>query len=709
MRQAIQGVLMFETLGHFIFRHRKRVLALSILVVLLAGGVGSLVFPKLSSGGYSNPKSDSAIADNYVTNTFHLKDPAISIIVDTNGKPLNDPTVVSDEAMLEKTLGAMKTVTKTISYWSAGGAKSLESNDAHAGYLLIYTSASDPTTSTDLAATIQRSYDGSYKSLRLYVGGSSTIYNAISTKIKKDLALSEGISIPLTFIFLLFIFGGLIASGMPLVVGVSAILGTFFILYLISLFTGVSIFALNLTTGMGLGLGIDYSLLIVNRFREELHAGKSVEESIVRTVATAGRTVFYSGITVFVTLASMLFFPLMFLRSFGYAGVAVVAMAVLGALIPLPAMLAILGSKIDSFVVRKSAITPKADGRWAHTARFVMKRPVTIVLGALIVLGIFAAPLKDIAFSQVDSRALPASNKAAIADAVGLARFSSQESTPIHIIIPHAAENASVVPQFLATVAKVPNVVAVGQSTTADNYLNVHLFDKVSPRTNAAQTMINQIRTLRAPAGTLIGGAAADYTDTQAGIEHTLPLAFGWIALSVLILLFLFTGSIILPIKAVLLNIVSLSASLGLVTWIFIDGHMTWLVGKFTNVGSLDTGMVILTAVVTFALSMDYEVFLLSRIKEEHENGHSNVESVATGLQRSARIITAAALLLAVVFATFITSGVTNIKVLGLGVACAVLIDATVVRALLVPALMRLFGELNWWAPKALKRFTISH
>ena len=683
---------MFERLGHFIFRNRKRVLALSILTVILAGGVGSLVFPKLSSGGYSDPKSDSARADSFVTNTFHIKDPALSLVIDTHSRLLNDPGVISDEASLEKSIAGMATVTKTLSYWSAGDAPSLASRDAHAGYLLVYTSAADPTTSTDLASSIQRQYDGTYKSLRVYVGGGSTIYNAISTKIKKDLGVAEAISIPLTFLFLLFIFGGLISSAMPLVVGVSAILGTFFILYLISLFTGVSIFALNLTTGMGLGLGIDYSLLIVNRFREELHAGNSVEESIVQTVATAGRTVFFSGITVLVTLASLLFFPLMFLRSFGYAGVAVVAMAVLGALIPLPAVLAILGTRIDSMVVRKSAITPKSDGRWSA-----------------IILGVFAAPLKDIAFSQVDSRALPASNIAAIADAQSLARFSSQESTPIHLIIPHTTSNATSIPAYLAAVAKVPNVVGIGQQSISNGYVSVDVYDKVGARTNAAQKMITAIRTLPAPAGTLVGGAAADYTDTQAGIAKTLPLAFGWIALSVLILLFLFTGSIILPIKAVLLNIVSLSASLGLVTWIFIDGHMTWLVGKFTNVGSLDTGMVILTAVVTFALSMDYELFLLSRIKEEHEAGHSNVESVATGLQRSARIITAAALLLAVVFAAFITSGVTSIKVLGLGVAFAVLVDATVVRALLVPALMRLFGDLNWWAPKALKRFSVKH
>jgi RND superfamily putative drug exporter len=228
-------------------------------------------------------------------------------------------------------------------------------------------------------------------------------------------------------------------------------------------------------------------------------------------------------------------------------------------------------------------------------------------------------------------------------------------------------------------------------------------------RTPEAEKLINQIRTIKAPAGTLIGGVAADYTDSQGGIARTLPWALLWIAIGVLILLFMFTGSIILPIKAVILNFISLGATLGAMTWVFVDGHMQWLTGAFTVTGTIDTSMVILIAVVAFGLSMDYEVFLLSRIKEEHDAGRSNIEAVATGLQRSARIITAAALLLAVVFAAFLTSGVTSIKTLGFGVAVAILIDATIVRALLVPALMRLFGERNWWAPEWMKRFTISH
>ncbi len=699
---------MFERFGHTIARRRRAVLALFI-VLLIAGGVSSgLLIPRLSTGGYSDPTSESAKAAAYLTSTFHAKDPALAIVVDSKNS-VTDPTTVADVALLEKAISAETGVTKVVSYWSTGGAPAFKSTDGKAGYIFVYTAKNDPGNSTDLAKIVQKKYDGAYKSLRVYVGGYSTVSYAISTKISKDLALAESISIPLTFILLLFVFGALFASAMPLVVGLSAILGTFLILYLISLVTGVSIFALNLTTGMGLGLGIDYSLLIVNRFREELHSGKSVEEAIARTVATAGRTVFFSGLTVLVTIASLMFFPLMFLKSFGYAGVGVVFTAVFGALIPLPAILAMIGTRIDKFVVRKGAITPKEDGRWAQTARFVMKRPVAVATLSLFILALLATPIKNIVFSEVDSRALPASNQAAIASAVSIQRFSGQSASPIEIVIPGGAAHPSEIAMYSTALAKVEKIVAVSPPTVVGNEVRISATFSVGARTSSAEKLINAVRSLPAPFKTYVGGTAAEYTDTQAGIARTLPWALGWIALMVLLLLFAFTGSFILPIKAVVLNVLSLGATLGALSWIFIGGHFKWLVGSFTNTGTLDTSVVILICVVVFGLSMDYEVFLLSRIKEEHDSGRSNIDSVAIGLQRSARIITAAALLLAVVFAAFLTSGVTNIKTLGFGVAFAILLDATLVRALLVPALMRLFGDRNWWAPAALKRFTITH
>jgi len=692
------------------YRRRKAAVILFVIGILAAGGVGSAVFNRLDSGGYSNPKSDSYKVYNYINDTLKIADPTIVVVVDAGDTDISDPAVTQRALALEAKMAKGIGVSKTLSYWSAGSEKSLRSKDGKAGYILVYSQAEAFSPESEkLGAYFQENYDGKVAGFTLYAGGVGVVGNAINEKISKDLAIAEAISIPATFILLVFVFGAMVASAMPLVVGVSAILGAFFILYLFTLFTDVSIYALNLTTGMGLGLGIDYALLMVNRFREELHHGKNVEDSIIATLRTAGKTVFYSGLTVFVTLLSLTFFPLPFLKSFGYAGVSVVALAVAGALFGLPPILAMVGSKVDKGVIRKSAITPKEDGRWAQTARFVMKRPVAVVLLALIILSVFAAPLRNIAFSQGDSRMLPPSNPAAIATAVQADRFAGQTTNPIEIIILGGASRASEVAAYSADLAKVNGVVAVTPPQTYSDDIRLVAYESMLPRTPEAQKMIHDIRNLNSPKGTLVGGVAADYTDSQDGISSTLPWALGWIAVSVFILIFIFTGSIILPIKAVLLNVLSLAATMGVLTWVFIDGHLQWLVGSFTLTGTLDTSIVILIAVVVFGLSMDYELFLLSRIREEHLAGKENVEAVAVGLQRSARIITAAAVLLAVVFAAFVTSGVTSIKSMGFGVALAVILDATIVRALLVPALMRLFGERNWWAPQWMQRFTITH
>jgi RND superfamily putative drug exporter len=699
---------MFEKLGHLVVRRRKAVMALFIIFLIGFGAMAGLAIPRLSGGGYSNPNSDSAKASTYLTNTFHVKDPAVVIEVKSTGL-ITDPAVAASATELEKSISAEKGVSKTLSYWSAGGAPTLASNDQHAAYLFVYSTEVNPLDAKPLGKLILNKYDGTFQNLRVYVNGVAPFNSALSDKISKDLGIAEGISVPLIFILLLFVFGGLISSATPMIVALTSIIGSLGIIYLVSLATGVSIFALNLITGMGLGLGIDYALLMVNRFREELHSGKDVETAIVNTVKTAGKTVFYSGITVIITLASLTFFPLMFLKSFGYAGMSVVAVAIFAALIPFPAILAMIGPRIDKYVVRKGAITPKADGRWAQTARLVMKRPVATVVLTLTVLTVIASPIRNIVFSQADARVMPASSPLAIANEMATRDFPGQEGNPIQFIIPSAANRTAEIAAYetkISTLAGIVRVTPPQMVGTTARFTAVHT---MNPRTNEAQTLINTIRAIPAPSGLLVGGVAADYADTQSGIGKTLPWAFGWIGLGVLILLFLFTGSIILPIKAVILNVLSLAAMMGALTWIFIEGHMTWLVGSFTNTHTIDTSMIILISVVTFGLSMDYEVFLLSRIKEEHESGLGNEDAVATGLQRSARIITAAALLLAIAFAAFITSGVTNIKTLGFGVAFAVILDATLVRGLLVPALMRLFGERNWWAPKALKRFTISH
>ena len=701
---------MFENLGRVLVNYRKAAVALFVIGILVAGAVGSLIFSRLDSGGYSDPNSDSYKVYEYLRDDLKVEDPAVVVVIDAGNRDVTEPAVAQQALALEKLMAQEEGVTRTLSFWGAGSDANLKSADGKAAYVLIFGEgeAFSPG-SQDLGKLFQEKYDGEFSGLRLYAGGVAVVGHAITKKISDDLKIAEAVSIPLTFILLAFVFGALAASAMPLIVGVSAIVGAFFILYLISLFTAVSVYSLNLTTGMGLGLGIDYALLMVNRFREELNKGKSVDESVITTMATAGKTVFYSGLTVLVTMVSLTFFPLPFLKSFGYAGVSVVALAVVGAIFGLPPILALMGKRINKGPVRKSAMTPKDDGRWADTARFVMRRPVPIVLLSLIALGIMAAPLQNISFSQGDSRMLPASNPAAIATALQTERFPGQTGTPIEIITFDGANKVDALNDYANRISQVPGIVGVVPPQVIGEDVRIVAYQSMLPRTPESQKLIHDLRDVKAPTGTLIGGVAADYTDSQDGISRTLPWAFGWIAISVLLLVFVFTGSIILPIKAVLLNVLSLAATMGVLTWVFIDGNLQWLVGSFTVTGSLDTSIVILIAVVVFGLSMDYELFLLSRIREEHLEGRSNVESVATGLQRSARIITAAAVLLAVVFAAFVTSGVTSIKTMGFGVALAVLLDATLIRALLVPALMRLMGERNWWAPKSLQRFTLKH
>ena len=393
----------------------------------------------------------------------------------------------------------------------------------------------------------------------------------------------------------------------------------------------------------------------------------------------------------------------------GYAGAAVVALAVLGALIPLPAILAIIGKKVNKGTVRKSGIVQKEDGRWAQVSRFVMRRPISVVMGSVAILVLLTAPIANIKFSQVDSGVLPRTDRAYIASQFIADEFPGQESNPVEIIFPAGASQTEEIASFANSLTQVPGIVRVGQPETMGESVRLVAIHSMQPRTPEGEELINRMRDLPAPEGTLIGGVAADYADTQGAISRTLPAVLGWIMITVLLLLFAFTGSILLPIKAIILNFASLAATMGVLTWIFIDGHMKFLVGDFIETGSLDTNTIVLVAVVAFGLSMDYEVFLLSRIKEEHDAGKSNIDAVALGLQKSARIITAAAFILAVVFAAFVISGVTSIKMMGFGVAFAILLDATLIRAFLVPALMRLFGEWNWWAPRALKRFQINH
>lgn len=700
---------MFEKLGHSIARRSKAIFLLAITAVLVFGTLGTQVFSRFDSGGYSDPNSDSAKVWEYLEDTFNVKDPAVVIALESSVGSVDAEATLAAAAALESELRAEPSAENVLSYWSAGRNPAFKSTDGTAAYIFIYLKSEDFTEIDSLGGYYQDKYEGEYQDQRIRVSGGAVFANAINGRIQDDLKLSEAISIPITFILLVLVFGALVASAMPLIIGVTAILGTFFGLYLLTLITDVSIFALNLTTGLGLGLGIDYALLIVNRFREELRRGISREDAIVNTMRSAGKTVFYSGLTVVLTLVSLTFFPMNFLKSMGYAGAIVVALAVVGALIPLPALLMMLGEKVNKGVVRKNGLNPKEDGGWARLSRFVMRRPVPVVAFSLLLLGLMIAPLTNVKFSQVDSRVLPASDPAYQASAFIQEKFPGQEGNPIEIIFPEGARSVEDVNTYALQIGQVAEIVRVGTPEVKGDDVRLVAIHSMAPRTPEAQALINAIREIESPLEVLVGGVAADYADTQDAIAEMLPWVLLWITITVLILLFLFTGSVLLPIKAIVLNFLSLAATMGVLTWVFIDGNLNFLTGDFINTGSLDTSTLVLVAVVAFGLSMDYEVFLLSRIKEEHDAGRSNIESVALGLQKSARIITAAAMILAVVFAAFVISGVTSIKTMGFGIAFAILLDATLVRAFLVPGLMRLFGDWNWWAPKALQRFKINH
>ena len=700
---------MFESLGHFINKRSKSVLVFFVVGIILAGFFGFQAFSRFDSGGYTDPNSDSAKAQEILMQEFDVKQPSLVLAVGSKEKSIDDLSVAKSAAELEQEIKNEPSVEEVISYWSAGKAPFLKSEDGQSGLIFVYYKTTDFTEADKLGGEFQEKYDETYKDLDVYISAASVFANAINGRIQDDLKIAEAIAIPLTFLLLLIIFGAMVASAMPLVIGVTSIIGTFFVMYLLTFVTDVSVFVLNLTTGLGLGLGIDYALLMVNRFREELAKGVRKEKAIVNTLKTAGKTVFYSGLTVVVTLLSLTFFPLNFLKSMGYAGASVVTLAVLGALIPLPAIMSLLGKNINKGRIRKNAFTNLEKGRWSTFARFVMRKPITILALSSAILILFISQITNVKFGQVDTDVLPKTDRAYISSDFIAQEFPGEEGAPIEFVFPNGSNNLPEIRQYLNLVNQTEGITRVGEPLVSGDFVRAEAIQSIKPRTPEGESLIQQLRDIPTSQQTLIGGQAADYADTQGAIRDNLGIVIAWIMITIFILLFAFTGSIILPIKAVLLNFISLAATIGALTWVFIEGNLKSLIGDFNVNGTIDTNMLVLVSVVAFGLSMDYEVFLLSRIKEEHDAGKSNVDAVALGLQKSARIITAAALILAIVFAAFLTSGVTSIKLLGFGVAFAILIDATLIRALLVPALMRLFGEYNWWAPKSLKRFQIKH
>ncbi|GHE10251.1 MMPL family transporter [Streptomyces alanosinicus] len=717
-------------LGRSVARRRLPVLLLTLVVMALAAVFGGGVAERLSSGGFTDPKSESTKAERVLADRFRTGVPNLVLLARAPGS-VDDPEAAAAGRALTERVAKAPGVLSTGSYWTMPGAAPLRSKDGRSALVLVRLGGSED----DFRATAKRlvpQVRGEQGVLDVTVTGSAQVSVEIEKRSEQDLAKAEAITAPATLLILLMVFGSAVAASLPLAVGLLSVLGTFLVLRLLSMVVSVSVFATNITTALGLGLAIDYSLFIVTRYREELASGKDVPEAIAETVRTAGRTVLFSAVTVALSLAGLLVFPLYFLRSFAYAGMAVVALAALGAVLVLPALLALLGRRVDAWNVhrllrrgrerRPAGQAGGETGFWHRLATAVMRRPALFALAVVVLLVSLGLPFTRASFGITDDRELPASAPAHVAAQVVRDDFDSRENSALSVVLP--TTSADRVRAYAARASTLPGVSRVDAATgsyaggkqvagagpasarfRAPGATWMSVVPSVEPYSDAGARLVERLRAAEgAPGRLLVGGQAALLVDTRDALAAGLPWTGLIIAGATLVLLFLFTGSLLIPVEAVVFNLLSLSATFGAMVYVFQEGHLRWLVGDFSVTGLLDISMPVLMFCVVFGLSMDYEVFLLSRIREVYVATGDNTRAVALGLERTGRLVSAAALLFATVMAAFATSGLTILKLLGVGLASAVIVDATVVRGLLVPSVMRLAGRANWWAPRPLRR-----
>ena len=701
---------MFEALGSLTYRRRREVLALAAAFLAVALGWGTGVFGSLSSGGFSTPGSGSARAAAQADAAFGGSGADVVLLYRHPGLTVADPAFRS---AVEGSLAALPGhyVERASTYWSTD-APALVSTDRHATYAVLDLVGSDEDARGAAYEAVADSLAQAPPGFTVQRGGTVPVFEDISTQVSEDLARAEMLSLPVVLVLLVVVFGGLAAASLPLAIGGLAILGSLTVLRLLTLVTEVSIFSINLVTMLGLGLAIDYALFIVSRFREELAAGSPVEQALRRTMATAGRTIAFSGLTVAIALAALLLFPQGFLRSMGFGGIAAVLVAMVGALTVLPALLAVLGPRVDALRIplprrRSSRATGTGRGAWERIARGVMRRPVLYVAVLVPLLLAAGTPFLRAELGAADARVLPAGTESRVVSET-IDRDFATGTTPYEALVTFP-EGRGVDPGALAAyadrLAGLPGVSGADVVSVAGGTAQVNVVHGLDPDSAPARELVSVVRAVPGPEGASVsvGGASAELVDLLDSLDATLPLAALLVVSVTLVLLFFAFGSAVLPVKAVLANVLSLGAAFGAVVWIFQDGNLGGLL-DFTTTGTLDAAEPIVMLAIAFGLSMDYEVFLLSRIREEWDRTGDNALAVARGLQRSGGIITSAALLLVVVFAAFATSGIVFIKMIGVGMVIAILVDATVVRALLVPATMRLLGRANWWAPGPLAR-----
>jgi uncharacterized membrane protein YdfJ with MMPL/SSD domain len=721
-----------------------KVLAVAVLVLVAAAVFGIPVAKSLSAGGFQDPTSESAQAIRLLTDKFGQSDQKMLVTVSSPAGAASEQARRVGTDIVEQ-LKQSPLVFNVTSAWTSppAAAAGLVSTDGKSG-LIVANLKGGENNAQKYAKTLcgQVVHDRDGVSVR--AGGVAMVYAQINEQNERDLLLMESIAIPLSFLVLVWVFGGLLAAALPMALGALAIVGSMSVLRLITFSTDVSIFALNLSTAMGLALAIDYTLLIISRYRDELAGGAAGDEALIRTMATAGRTVLFSATTVALSMAVMVLFPGYFLKSFAYAGVATVALVAAAAIIVTPAAIVLLGPRIDALDVRRlarrvlrrpdPAHKPVDQVFWYRSTKFVMRRAVPIGLAVVTLLVLVGVPFLGVKFGSPDDRVLPTSASAHQVGDQLRTKFADDSATAVPVVVPDARGLGTAdLDRYAADLSRVPNVSAVtspsgafvagnlaGPPAAPAGVADGSAFLTVASTTplfsQASASQLDRLHKVPGPAGRSVemAGLAQINRDTVDALMTRLPLVLGLIAAITFVLLFLLSGSVVLPLKALVLNVLSLTAAFGALVWIFQDGHLGAL--GTTSSGTLEANMPVLLFCIAFGLSMDYEVFLVSRIREywlaSPRTRAANDDSVALGLARTGRVITAAALVMSISFAALIAAQVSFMRMFGVGLTLAVLVDATLVRMVLVPAFMHVLGRWSWWAPKPLawvhERFGIS-
>jgi putative drug exporter of the RND superfamily len=703
---------MLGRLAALTVRRPKTVLA--AVAVLLAIGIlfGGTVSEKLGIAGFTDPSTEAAHADEFLDQHFGATPNLVLQVVAHRGT-LNDPNVAAGAHEAQRAVEAEHSAKVTASYFDSA-ATDLRSRDGRTGLVIVHV-AGTADEAAKAASRIIKALPADTSDVAIRAGGTLGVQRETEERVSHDLALSESIALPVSLIVLIIVFGGLIAALLPIAIGITSIVLTMLVLLVLTTVTDVSIHALTVATAFGLGLSIDFGLLMVSRFREERDNGKEHEAAIVATVTTAGRTIVFSAATVTAAMTGLLVFPVYFVRSVGLAAIAVVILSALSAVVLLPALLALLGSRIDALRVMRRKTQVSADSAfWRRCAEAVIHRPLLFALPVVTALLALGIPFLHVQLATPDERALPADSNARLLTESLRRDYPVDSSQAVTLVAP---ANAEALTRLAGPVSLIDHVVRVDgpigtyehgnriatspSAPSASNGSYAFAYLSVEAQSEAAQHVVRDIRAMIDDGQVEVGGPTANLIDSRAAIAARLPLAIAMMAGATFVLLFLFTGSVVVPIKALLLNVLVLSAVLGIMVLIFQDGHLASLLG--VTPAPLNLSMVVLLCCIAFSLSVDYEIFLLSRIKEARDAGMTNDEAIVSGLGRVGRIITSAAILLTITLVSF-ANGLSFMKMFGIGTALAIVIDATVIRGVVVPAFLRVAGESNWWAPAPLKR-----